>query len=235
MIPNISSVVGGGLTAGLGFIQWLNSKKALKELAKTPDPQYKLNSGVQNSIAEADRNRYQGFSAAERNAFDADLTRQNNTAYQRGINQAPQLSGAVSAAINGMNQNALLRYAAMDAEMRRKNLQYSDQLRGQGQVIDNLNTGVAIDRRRAAEQAYGNAGRVGSENIVNGLTLATGIFGDQRSSEPTMKEAYGYRDPVLAQPRSTSVPANNLFPDELDSGLDFYEYGRRKLYPPRVR
>lgn len=185
----LTTAIGGGLTAGLGAIQYFQAKKALKQLNKTPLPRYGLVPQLEASIRDADAMRGTGFTTAERNSFVNDVTQQGNVAYNRAFSQSPNLSNAISAAIGSMNNNAYLKYAAMDAQRRADNVRYSDRLRTNYQDVANRNTAMDVARRDKAETAWGQAGQAGLNNIVNGITLGVGAVPPIGKKKPM---GYGY-------------------------------------------
>lgn len=189
-----TNIIAGGLTGVLGYIQQRNARKALEKLNRTPLPKYALTNEVQNSINEADRMRGQGYTTAETNAYQQNAASQNNLAYNRAFNQAPTLSNAIQAGIQSNNLNAQLKLAAMDAQMRRNNIMYSDQLRGQTQNIANLNTGAELQRRNMAEQNWGKAGQAGYNNLLTGATLLAGAIpgGVGAATQKKKKMGFGY-------------------------------------------
>lgn len=168
------NMVTGGLTGVLGYIQYRKATKALKELSNTALPQYSLTPQAKDSILKADLMRDQGFTAPEKNAYMNQLAGANNLSYNRAFNQAPTLSNAISAGIQSNNLNALLRFSAQDADLRRRNIMYSDQLRSRTQDIANRNTGLAVDRRNTAETNWGKAQQVGMNNLITGASLLNG-------------------------------------------------------------
>lgn len=205
----------GAAVGALGTVQYLTSRKRLNELSNQEFPEYSLTAGMKDSISDADAMRGIGYTAGEKAALGASLTRGENTAFRRAFSMAPSLSQALQAGINSVNIQGRLNMAAQDAQLMRQNLRYSDQLRGQEQNIQDRNDQVKIQRRIGQENAYGQAMQSGLNNMVNGLSLGLSGLGEGGKKQ-TAGQANGTTNaaPISGNRMITGAPSYAP-PDEL--------------------
>jgi len=157
-------------TTALGVIQSAVGFSKLNKL-KNENPQYELTAGMKGSISDADARRGMGFTPEQTQAYQNRIARGNNTGYQRAVDMAPSMAGAITAGINFNNAQRQLDFAVKDAEMQARNIQRSDSLRKEGQNISNMNTNVKINNLARARQSFGQAAQTGINNAITGMTM----------------------------------------------------------------
>lgn len=185
VLSGASSPLVGAAQFGLGGYQAYSANKALKQLSKQGIPQFNITPEQTTSYNRAGEMARTGFTGSERAAVNQGLARGSNAAYRRALDlgggsTARGIMGALGAQ-NLAGQNQL---AGMDAGLKRRNIQYADQV-GRG-ITDQRNreTQRAYNYRMLLEQNLGLAKKIGLENIVNSMAyLGSGMSADQ--SMPT--------------------------------------------------
>ena len=166
----------GAIQAGMGIAQTAIS--AAKAANLPDDKQYTASPEFRTAFNRAESRSNQGFSAAERSAFDQSLARQGTTA--KRMFQNAGLGGIGSAASQIMNIDALNQFAAQDANIQRQNFgEYMGAARGM-QSIQDAETGRFNNQLNMQRQALGGAMQSGLGNIMGGIN--TGINAQQMSS-----------------------------------------------------
>lgn len=153
-----------------GFYEKSQAEKGLRSLVKpqgfnvTPEQQFSYNS--------AQKSAQSGYSGAEKAAFQNNLSRQNNTQYNKAMTYGGNtLAGAITAGINYGNNRALTDFAANDAAQHRANIRYAD---SRGDAISaqrNRQTQLENQNYNEAQRAYGGAIKSAKENIWGSLNL----------------------------------------------------------------
>jgi len=144
-----------------GIYQTHQASKALRDLAKQPDPQYRSAIDIKN---EAEAVNQRGFSAQEEADFGTSLARMSNARLRSARDMNPNLANAVTAGINFGNLGALNKFAADSARLRENKV---NRLAGDITQQSNANVSEAIRRKREKEMAYGEAYKAGISNISN--------------------------------------------------------------------
>lgn len=178
-MPVTASLIVGGVGAVTSGIKAYKAHKALKELQKQQLPNYSISPEMQHAYSRAEGMTNRGFTGAEEAAFKANLGQSSNTSYQQAMDQSGgNMAQAILGGINSGNVNALNQFAAQDAQQRRANIAYADQLAGQLQNQQNMATGQEINYRMAQEQAYGKALQDNLNNAQSafnyGMTMGVG-------------------------------------------------------------
>ena len=105
------------------------------------------------------------------------------------------LAPAIGGAIQAQKMTAIGKFAASGAQLKRQNIRYADTINREIQAQKNLATQEAIADRIRREEAWGYAGKAGSEGLVEGLALgASQIGGRQYDYNPA-----GYGDTTLTR------------------------------------
>lgn len=171
----------GAIAKGVGgIIQTHKANKALKEINKTPYPEYGISPELRNAYARAEANTKYGFSPEEAAAFQQQLTRSQTGQFSaaKDMGGSPQ---AINAVLQANQTGAINQFAGQGAEIKRQNIQTANQLAGQLQSQYNLIDQSKIQRRQILEEAYGSAKKQGQENTwgaVNDLTnIGTSMVG----------------------------------------------------------
>lgn len=156
---------------GIGAIQSIISASKASDL---PEPeQYSVTPELRGAFNEARTRSQQGYSPAERAAFDQMLARQATASKQMFRNAG--LSGAGSAAANIMSIDALNQFAAGSEAVRRQNFGQYAGLAGEIQQVDNMEVGRQNQRLMAEEQALGAGIQAGISNIFQGANTGQNI------------------------------------------------------------
>lgn len=201
--PQQSSGTGGGgipggsinpATAILGAYQLYSASEAIDELNKQKLPtltdyQKYDPAELQKSYARAELMAERGFTGAEESVFKANLASSSAGQFRRATDIAGgSLSGSLQAAINAGDTAAINRFAAEDAALRRRNIQYADTIAGRLQAGRQAQTNLMtqgqreyermlFNRRLLTEQALGAAKIAGQTNIANSLNIPLSVFG----------------------------------------------------------
>jgi hypothetical protein len=198
----VGALATGAVNLGFSANQARESKKALEKLQKTPKPKYEITPEQKAAYLKAQGQEQAalgrartGYTAEERAAFEQNMGRQAAT--QEGmLRRAGQGSQQLSAATKAAGVNALLQFAASDAQKRQQNIQYADQagrytnqVGGQISAQRNQMVGSELQQRLQQEQALGQAlqqGRVGSANALGNIAGygAMGFAQSQGASAP---------------------------------------------------
>lgn len=157
-------------TLGLGLVDSAVGLYGLSQMGDSPN--YSVSGELKNSYNRAESMADTGLTPEEMAASQGRVTRSNNTAYQNGVDMSGgNLAGALKSAVNAQNLNAANDLSAMDAQMRRQNMQYADNLGLQVQQQKNMATQNDIDQYNKKQQAYGQAGQSGLKGIANYINL----------------------------------------------------------------
>jgi hypothetical protein len=186
----------GGLATGIGLVgagatqifggkqQKEEATRALQELSKQSWAKYaptaELEQQGRDTLAARERAKY-GFSAAELATRQQMGQQVSNTAYQRAreSGMGGQLAGALRAASDSQRLRALNELAIADERAKREKAREADaaqrSLAQQYQQLADRNVAFEQRLREQKERAYGEAYKVGQENIYGGAsTLAAG-------------------------------------------------------------
>lgn len=152
-------------------------EKKLKELQKQPRPTYGVTPELQGYYNQASSEvlNPQGFSGAERGAFNQQMGQNYNTQYANAVGRAGGQTGSfINNVLTANNLNAGNQFAVSDANLRRQNRQsaFNRQSYGVGQIqnIDNMNTQADLNYRLMTEQALGGAIAQQKQNISNAIS-----------------------------------------------------------------
>lgn len=163
------------------------AEKGLKALANKR-PQYA-------TLEEAEAMIKEGYGAEEKSAFQQQLQRSQNQAYNLAIQRNPNLAGAVGAGLNYANIGAMSDFASRDAALRRQRQQLYLQRR-------DTETERQIREKQMMEQQYGLAYQQAQADISNAIgqlgygfssmyasTEGAGLFGN--TEKPKKKKGGG--------------------------------------------
>lgn len=169
-----------GLQALEGAVNMFSSQDKLDELHKQQFPLLSEAPETRNARLAAAEAAKRGFTAQETGAYNQQLARSQNTGYQRTMNTAPGLAGAVLAGINYTNVAGQNDLALKDAGLHRQNIQYADKLTQNYQNILNANIATQQRNRIMAEQSLGKAVSDSRSRLMGaGNTLIAGMGYDQ--------------------------------------------------------
>jgi hypothetical protein len=150
---------------GIGAVQSAISASKASEL---PDPeQYSVSPELRGAFNEARTRSQQGYSPAERAAFNQMLARQATASKQMFRNVG--MSGAGAAAANIMSVDALNQFAAGSEAARRQNFGQYAGLASEIQGVRNMEVGRQNQRLLMEEQALGGGIQAGISNMFQGL------------------------------------------------------------------
>ena len=205
----------GAVSKGVGavdsYFQQRRAQRQLDALGRQALPQYAVNPAVARlySGALGEVARPEGYTGAERAAFQQNLARGLNTqAYNARSMGGGSMSRAISGALSGSQLGQYNQFAAQDAALARqnRNAAYSRLIGATNtmQNIANQNTGVALNRRLRQEELLGQAiasQRAYRTNALNSLGsdlttagtygLMSGGFGDTDTDTDTGKDTKG--------------------------------------------
>jgi len=160
----------------LGGIQTIASHNALKRLNKQPLANYDITPEQQRSYDRAESMARNGYTQEEENAYMQNLSRSNNANYRKAMAYGGNsLAGAIGAGLNYSNLGALNSFASSDAQLKRQNIRYADQMGAAISTQRNRNTALQIQRRDAQERALGQAMQAGISNMVGSLNLSQAL------------------------------------------------------------
>lgn len=197
MDPITLAIMLGGFAAKAitGGFQASRARRGLKALRGQAMPQFNITPEQQRSYNRAEEFAGTGYSGAERAALNQNIARGSNLAYRRatdigGGSGARAIQGAIGASGLGA-QNQL---AMNDALLRRRNMQYADQVGSSLSAQRNMETSRAFNYRMELERSLGAAKTQGIENIVNafGGAAATAAYGGFGGTGGTGRGFSGY-------------------------------------------
>lgn len=207
----------GVAQAGYGIYQQADAKNSLENMGDRPE--FNITPEQQQSYNRSQLMAQRGYTAPERAAFQQQLSRSQNTAFQKGIDMGGGgLAGAIRAALSYSNINAQNRFAADDARLHRDNIRYADQ-RGD-QISAQRNRMTMGDQQTFDQlaQAYGAEGKAGVQNMFSGANTAAAGFsqygqmgGNGTASSPYVDQMAGGR---MANPQVTGVQ-DSYVPNQL--------------------
>jgi hypothetical protein len=176
------SAAGGGAAGGmgsmnpatqvLGAFQIAQGTMGMKQLEKQKFPEYTASPELSRAKTRSGQMANMGFTPEQRAQFNFTLGQATNQDYRNAIDLAGgNLSGALNARRSGMRLGAINQFAQQDAQQRMSNIRYDDSMTDKVQRLRDNNTQIALNRRMALEQAYGNAIKTGTENVVNSFDM----------------------------------------------------------------
>lgn len=171
------NIAGGGMGGGgfmgigsavLGGLQTIGSLIGLSQLG--PKPTFTASPDLMQATEMYRQMANQGFTPQEQAAYQSQIARQSNAAFQRGLDLSGGNMAQALQASQGANQlGAANQLAAQDAALRRQNLAgYAGQA-DKMQRIQDMNTQAQLQQRQAAESALGMG-------LQSGLTNLAGTF-----------------------------------------------------------
>lgn len=191
-----ASIISGGIAAGRaisGAIRQRKANRALEELSQQPMAQYSVSPELQGAYDQAQGMSQRGFTGGEMAGYQSNLAQANNAQYNQARNMAgSSLAGVIGAGIQSQNIGALNKLAVSDAEIRRQNIAQANQLAGEIQGQNNLNTGAQRQYRMMQEQAFGQASQQARQDIWGGI------------------EGIGYAGQTVGSGLSTQAEINRL-------------------------
>jgi len=218
----------GWVQYGYGMDAYYKSKRALKRLEKEEWAKYS-----QDTVPEGTEQRLnqlnQGFTGAEKSAFQEAAGKESMTAYRRGTdisggNMAQALMAGQQASQIG-EQN---KFAAADARMRIDNMlkqqAIQDSLTDRKIQQQNLQTGQDLNLRIMKEQALGAAMQAGAQNVVGGLNAQGSAFS---GSGPGAGEMF--TKPQQQQQQSPTAGYNSKDSQNIEA-MNYYDETKSKDY-----
>lgn len=229
-LANIAQLALGGFQAIAG-IQGLN------KLSKQPYPEYSISPEIQKSYSRAEDMSSRGYSPQEEAAFRQNLAGTSAQRYQKSSDMAGgNLAQAIQGGVNYGNIKGLVNFAADDANLHRRNIQYADSLAKTIQNQRNLITESQQNRRNALEQAYGGGVKTGLENIVNPLNLSQALayqkqFLNQNNTGQTTFGDIGYSSVPQTRPVQQQQFQMGGGINDYNSIPQYYNFGTQGLNP----
>lgn len=160
-----------------GAIKSAQTKKALSEL---PSPQqFTISPEMRRGLEMSERRAKEGFSSAERAAFEQGMARRTGAA-ERSM-QNIGMSGVAQGVSNIFNIDAMNQFSAQsEAERRRGEQMYIGQA-ARLQAQKNMDVAAANERLRQAQVALGQAGAAAGQDMSGGAmgiaSAASGMMG----------------------------------------------------------
>ena len=176
----------------MGAYQMYNADKALKALNKQPLPtlsNYNMSPEIQSSYNRAEGLTNRGYTPEEEAAFKQNIAENRNAAYRNATDMSGgSLSGAISGVLNAQKLGAYNQFAAEDAALKRRNIQYADSLARALQAQQNMHVqgireyeSMLYQRRLMTEQALAAAKSQGMQNIANSTYVQQPSMGNVAS------------------------------------------------------
>lgn len=201
----------------LGLINTYVGLKGLNKLKKEPAPQFAETPEMAASRRRADEMAKSGFTPQEKAAYEQRLARSQNTAFQKSVDRAPNLSQQILSGINYTNIAAQNDMAMRDAELMRNNIRYADTFSKYLQELNNKNVANQIQQRDNAMKAYGQAAQSGMSQLGSFLNYNA------------LKDLYGNGNPdakVTGVGETTQTPFftgknANMMQPSMETDYDF--------------
>lgn len=160
-----------------GAFQTIQANKRLKRL-RNENIEYKATPETQNILGVAASNARHGFTEAEKAAVFQNFAAQAAKSYRLGMARAGNsMSNAIAASNAIANSGNFNNFAAQDANQQRQNQQIYNNLVAQDQRRADMNTEMAYRNNVMAQQAYGQAGKQGVDNIMSGIQMGSMLGG----------------------------------------------------------
>jgi len=174
------------VAVGLGVIQTAAGLYGLYKMSKQPKPEFAVSKEVEEAYKNAGilaakrlANANYGFTPDQKAQFYETLATTNNTAYKRAVDlSGGSLSKAIFSGLTANNIQAINNFAVQDANQKRMNVQYADNMARYAdsfaqnyQQVDNMNTQNEISDRIRKQQSYGQAVQSGVSNITDAFSL----------------------------------------------------------------
>jgi len=155
----------------LGLLNTFMGFKGLSKMKKQPTPQFAETPEMRASRMRAESMAKRGFTPEEKSAWEQNLNRSQNTAYQRAVDRAPGLAQTILSGITYSNIGAQNDFAAKNAELMRQNIRYADSFSRYLQELNNRNVAEQIRQKELATRAYGQAAQSGLSQSWGGNTV----------------------------------------------------------------
>lgn len=184
---------GNYIQGGIGIGQSIAGYQMLKENQMPED--YSLTPEMKAALRRAEEMSKEGYTAAEISSYLQMFQRLNNARSRMATERAGQnLSNATSAATNYGSLGQLNQMGLQDAQMRRNNIRYSDQLQGRAQSVADMNNARHWWLWNKKEDAAGQLMQQGMNNFMDssGSFAANNNFGQ---GNPQQDVGYRYYDP----------------------------------------
>lgn len=157
----------------VGISEFSKANKALKALGAQKYPEYGISPEMQNAYQRAEAMSKYGYSPEEQAQFEQQLARNQSGTFQQATDMSGgNLSSAIGGVLQANQTDAINKFAAGGADLKRQNIQYADTLAQRLQSQRNLQTQSAIARRQMLEQAYGQAKSSALGNITSAFSGA---------------------------------------------------------------
>jgi hypothetical protein len=179
IMPLTIAAIGGAVNLGVTAFRGMNASNEknkqqarLDTLSATALPKFKVSDEI-NSIygqASSEALNPMGFSGAEKNAFNQNISQNYNTQFYNAVNRTGGQTGRfANAVLSGNNINAMNTFASNDASLARQNRMaaLSRMMSGANTIqgVENANSQAEIQRRLMTEQALGGAVAQQNQNI----------------------------------------------------------------------
>lgn len=215
-------LIGSGL---LGLYQTIKGSEELSNLHKQKVPEYAETPEMRAARGRAEMNAQYGYSPEEKAAFRNNIAQDINTRSQRALDMGGgNLARVIGAQGNIDTMGAENKFAASDAELHRRNIQYADKFAQQVQAIQDRNIGEQLKQRYAAEQALGRGVQSGLTGLASTMNLAqimSGGNGDVSKDVPKttnsaparMDYSMGntYQNPMALASKYSANGINSMF------------------------
>ena len=167
------AVVGTGYSIYNAEQQKKKSREGIAELKKQNMPTFKTAQQIQQ---EAETAVPRGYTPEQIAVYHQNRAKTLNTLYQKAVSEGGgNLASSIAQYLKGDNINSDLQFAANDANLKQlKQNQFANSVTGQS----NNQTNADLHYRLLTEQAYGQAGREGTENEVNSVFSLANVLGN---------------------------------------------------------
>lgn len=204
-----------------GAFQTIQANKRLKRL-RNENIEYKATPETQNILGVAASNARHGFTEAEKAAVFQNFAAQAAKSYRLGMARAGNsMSNAIAASNAIANSGNFNNFAAQDANQQRQNQQIYNNLVAQDQRRADMNTEMAYRNNVMAQQAYGQAGKQGVDNIMSGIQMGSMLGGNASGLGKTgakgailggVNQSSGWSNNAVQKPSLESFIQQNVSP-----------------------
>lgn len=231
--PFVIPLAIAAIQLGKSFYDQSKAQSGLNELNSKGRPNYEIAPEFQKAYDEAIQLAKYGRPAQEAN-YQQQLSRSENTAYERSVARAPGLSQQLLGGINYTNINAQNQHAAFREDQHMKDIMYAHSIARAIQQQKNLASGANIDDYNRQQQAYGQAIAQQKQNQFNILNQA-GYYGTSLLGGAGGATGTGNRVGTPNDPAFSNRAMQNINTPELDFRTSYYNpdidmYERARKY-----
>ena len=159
----------------LGVPQMIIGYKQMKQLDKIARPEFSVSPELQKSYNRAESMAQYGLSPQEKAVMEAQAASNRSSQLRTGFARTGGSMAGALGVISGASMNDFtLGMGRMDAQMRRQNIQYADQVAKGVDQVRMMQQRLAIERDQSRRDAAANLFNMGGQNIAQGISDAEG-------------------------------------------------------------